>query len=1021
MRTGVKKLLSVFLSVVLCLSLLCSSIPAFAFRVNSTIGMNLTGANWMSGIKDDTLISDISMPGTHDSGARIVDQVTTTWAKCQNLTISAQLSAGVRYLDMRLEYDTGVSGSVRVVHSTINCYNDAGGALDFDSVINDCYKFLDQNPTETIIMSVKEDDGSNTSTLANVIMDKIYAKSSYWYMGSSTPQLKDVRKKIVLAKRISQIYGGLNLSWGDQGSDGGSVEINSSLEVQDRYNMGTSNKWLNAARPMLEKDKPSGKFFLNFMSTTGAGISGVSACAGEMNGKFFQYELRNNKCYGIIIFDYIDENLAKKVYQCNDLASKNQADPMSGQYYYRINMYTSNNVDSGWSRVSLKLYYRTNNGTGSEYCYTVFENDSGETKGYQYVCSVGNWDFTGIINGFPTRLEFSYSFSGSDKHLVTEHYLYVGTSASGDLTLLAENHFNAWGSYSGTESYNTDSSAYPQPSSINFDYPNRITYTAPKEGEEVYTSEFGATIFDQYGVKWYEGPTSYSMKTSIPGVQMVGNTVIITYLANKNKTQKGTYIRAYYEKGDYYLSNVDEKYMVVVPNKLDYSYLGYDGSVLYKSEGYYDTDPVYVGETPVKPYDEAYHYVFSEWSPKTTIQLTNNNYTAQFTSEKHTYVDDGIAPEGDQPAKLRHQCSYCGYYYDTDYDVDSGTLTAALERAKQYEERDYSSESYQLFKELYDEYSALAEDYPSQAEVDNAVRNILNAASDLVPYLTLRVGADNGSCTVSYNGETYTNPIYSVLFGTEVTLTATAKDGYRFDGWYENDTKRVFSHDETYTFVVTSNTSFTAKYVKENSSVLTFANETGQITSAIEKTLEEWKNVTTIADMLPQVPYKVGYGEGRWAYDEADVLSKLQSGISVTILPQYDEIGFTYPTVPEPVDGKPALNLYYQLDADKNIGSFTMALGVPEGCRVESVGIGFYFADADKFNPTEFDLNINNKLLTGKFNFEDSDGIYIVNMNKFTADYNWAARGYVTYYDDNGVLKVAYTNQINVIDLNQVS
>jgi hypothetical protein len=36
-------------------------------------------------------------------------------------------------------------------------------------------------------------------------------------------------------------------------------------------------------------------------------------------------------------------------------------------------------------------------------------------------------------------------------------------------------------------------------------------------------------------------------------------------------------------------------------------------------------------------------------------------------------------------------------------------------------------------------------------------------------------------------------------------------------------------------------------------------------------------------------------------------------------------------------------------------------------------------------------------------------------LKKFTDKFNWAVCGYVTYYD-NGSLKTAYTNQINIID-----
>lgn len=37
-------------------------------------------------------------------------------------------------------------------------------------------------------------------------------------------------------------------------------------------------------------------------------------------------------------------------------------------------------------------------------------------------------------------------------------------------------------------------------------------------------------------------------------------------------------------------------------------------------------------------------------------------------------------------------------------------------------------------------------------------------------------------------------------------------------------------------------------------------------------------------------------------------------------------------------------------------------------------------------------------------------------MHNMTSVYNWAARGFVTYYDTNGNLATEYSNQINIID-----
>ena len=56
---------------------------------------------WMSYIHDDTKISDISIPGTHDSGA--THSIFDVSGKCQDLTIKQQLNVGTRFFDLRLQ------------------------------------------------------------------------------------------------------------------------------------------------------------------------------------------------------------------------------------------------------------------------------------------------------------------------------------------------------------------------------------------------------------------------------------------------------------------------------------------------------------------------------------------------------------------------------------------------------------------------------------------------------------------------------------------------------------------------------------------------------------------------------------------------------------------------------------------------------------------------------------------------------------------------------------------------------
>lgn len=51
----------------------------------------LTTQDWMAGLADATPVQRLTIPGTHDSGARYGGP----WTECQNTTVAEQLSAGV--------------------------------------------------------------------------------------------------------------------------------------------------------------------------------------------------------------------------------------------------------------------------------------------------------------------------------------------------------------------------------------------------------------------------------------------------------------------------------------------------------------------------------------------------------------------------------------------------------------------------------------------------------------------------------------------------------------------------------------------------------------------------------------------------------------------------------------------------------------------------------------------------------------------------------------------------------------
>lgn len=348
---------------------------------------------------------------------------------------------------------------------------------------------------------------------------------------------------------------------------------------------------------------------------------------------------------------------------------------------------------------------------------------------------------------------------------------------------------------------------------------------------------------------------------------------------------------------------------------------------------------------------------------------------------------------------------------------DSSALQAALYFANKLDEKDYSEETFTPFKELIDECNAYNYDnlYLTQEDIDEITTNILVSMYELKAYFKVNISSSNGSFNVN-DEKSSSSYKQSLLYGTNITLNAVPNEGYIFVGWYDTVNNIYMSKNPEYTFKVSTNTDLKAVFIAEGSATLTFVNHSNWVAGTFTKSTAEWAEITSINDLLPEVPFRFGYSNGRWVYDEQEVLSKLQAGEDVVIGAEYDEDDESFPTPPVAKD-KPVLELYYKYNEENTLGTFMMTAGFPKNIKIESVGIAFYYKKADMFDPRDnFTLLLNNKMMIGRFNTEQLENIYIINMHNMTSAYNLAARGFVTYYDSNGNLVTEYSNQINIID-----
>ena len=281
-------------------------------QISFTTESALTGKNWMGGIGDATSLCSISIPGTHDSGATSGISL----AKCQDWSITTQLNNGIRFFDMRFK----VSGErLRVYHGIVPM------DLYHDVFFNTIRQFLTDNPTETVIISIRnEDDGASTADktkFRQILDDEMGTNENQWFTASSIPKLSEVRGKMILFRRYD---GNKGINMFNGWSDNATFNI-SGGKVQDVYSIsGTSDnsinsKWEAISALLNEASKDEGsRFFVNFCSASAGGFTTPKSVADKVNPKLQSFmDTAAKGSWGWILMDFPTEKLVSDIYMKN--------------------------------------------------------------------------------------------------------------------------------------------------------------------------------------------------------------------------------------------------------------------------------------------------------------------------------------------------------------------------------------------------------------------------------------------------------------------------------------------------------------------------------------------------------------------------------------------------------------------------------------------------------------------------------------------------------------------------------
>lgn len=340
-----------------------------------TYSSYVDGPCWMKYVDGNKYLDELSIPGTHDSSTCSVDNDTepqTSLAKCQQDYIPTQLLEGIRYFDIRLGKNDD-KGDPGIDHGICYLLKKDGGFIHLSDVIGYFKTFLNENPSEALIMLVSRGndeatDDSVTTAFANVTDNN----SDLFYTSSHVPTLNEVRGKIVLLRRFKlagdSVDGhtwGLDLTeWDDKikthsgksmclvkyeqgfeaaGNTGDKEPYSTAVYAQDHYNCTGSSKidWVDMAlkaasefeRSTVDITAADGTtvqatercWFINYTSCT---QNNPFTAARVVDEHLYKSSYINNsgvestkadcrKHIGIIASDFVDAALARSIYQRN--------------------------------------------------------------------------------------------------------------------------------------------------------------------------------------------------------------------------------------------------------------------------------------------------------------------------------------------------------------------------------------------------------------------------------------------------------------------------------------------------------------------------------------------------------------------------------------------------------------------------------------------------------------------------------------------------------------------------------
>ena len=314
------------LCVVFCIGVVAGSMAGVASKAIDKQNPDEFLSKWMSYIRDDALLTNVVIAGSHDSGTQ--DMI---WAaKTQDKTIKEQMTCGARYFDIRVQHKYG---SMFIFHGPIS------GEL-FEPIVDDIKEFLQTNPSETLILDFQHFKGGDVvmncvdgvlcEKLAGLMVENDTEQSDLDFVKSLT--LGDVRGKAIVfwgnefgTNENSDFVSDKNYLF-QRNNDGGTRSGSSLQSFYDgSLNKKSSKTYLEKAIPTyVEKYRQSegGLFVMQMQLTDPIAIIGPKFYEGthDKNATSFISTLEGKDyfdCVNIIMRDFLGARKCKQIISLN--------------------------------------------------------------------------------------------------------------------------------------------------------------------------------------------------------------------------------------------------------------------------------------------------------------------------------------------------------------------------------------------------------------------------------------------------------------------------------------------------------------------------------------------------------------------------------------------------------------------------------------------------------------------------------------------------------------------------------